>query len=124
MDSIFNYFILTGFTGFIGSCNRSQVQGSTFRVKDKEGNIDPNSSLTILIFPNNCQFGSNFWIRPDEVDAFLVSTHPKCGLGTKNGTLDPESLNVRTFLMQVIQFNTPLRITKKIPCRSQRLRGE
>ena len=63
--------------------NRSQVQGSTFRVKDKEGIKDPKSSLKMLIFPNNSQFGSKFWIRPDEADAFLVNTHPKCSLGTR-----------------------------------------
>ena len=32
---------------------------------------------------NNCQFGSKFWIRPDEADAFLVNTHPKCSPGTR-----------------------------------------
>ena len=63
--------------------NRSQVQGSTFRVKDKEGIKDPKSSLKMLIFPNNCQFGTKFWISPDEADAFLVNTHPKCSPGTK-----------------------------------------
>jgi len=56
--------------------NRSQVQpagteplrggpGSTFRVKDKEGIEDQKSSLKMLIFPSNCQFGSKFWIRLD-----------------------------------------------------------
>jgi hypothetical protein len=54
-----------------------RVQGSTFRVKDKEGIKDPKSSLKMLIFPNNCQFASKFWIKPDEADAFLVNTHPK-----------------------------------------------
>jgi hypothetical protein len=63
--------------------NRSQVQGSTFRVKDKEGIKDLKSLLKMLIFPNNCQFGSKFWIRPDEADAFLVNTHPKCSPGTR-----------------------------------------
>jgi hypothetical protein len=63
--------------------NRSQVQGSTFRVKDKEGPKDPKSWLKVLISPNNCQFGSKFWIRPDEADAFLVNTHPRCSPGTK-----------------------------------------
>jgi len=29
-----------------------------FRVKDKEGIKDQKSSLKMLIFPNNCQFGS------------------------------------------------------------------
>ena len=63
--------------------NRSQVQGSTFRVKDKEGIKDPKSSLKMLIFPNNCQYGSKFWIRLDDADAFLVNTHPKCSPGTR-----------------------------------------
>ena len=40
--------------------NRSQVQGSTLRVKDKEGIKDPKSWLKRLISPNNCQFGSKF----------------------------------------------------------------
>jgi len=46
--------------------NRSQVQGSTFRHKDKEGIKDPKSSLKKLMFPNNCQFGYKFWIKPEE----------------------------------------------------------
>jgi hypothetical protein len=54
--------------------NRSKVQGSTFRVKDKEGIEDPKSSLKMLISPSNCQFSSKFWIRPDEADAFLINT--------------------------------------------------
>ncbi len=57
--------------------NGSQVQGSTFRVKDKEGIEDPKSSLKMLIFPSNCRFGSKFWIKLDKADAFLVNTHPK-----------------------------------------------
>jgi hypothetical protein len=70
-------------SGTLNKGNRSQVQGSTFRVKDKEGIKDPKSSLKMLIFPNNGQFGSKFWIRPDEADAFLVNTHPKCSPGTR-----------------------------------------
>ena len=42
--------------------NRSQVQGSTFRVKDKGGIEDLKSSSKMLIFPNNCQFVAKFWI--------------------------------------------------------------
>jgi hypothetical protein len=61
----------------------SEVQGSRFRVKDKEGIKDPKFSLKMLILPNNCQFGSKFWIRPDKADAFLVNTHPKCSPGTR-----------------------------------------
>ncbi len=68
---------------FLTGCNRSQVQGSTFRVKDKEGIKDPKSSLKVLIFPSNCQFGSKFWIRLDEADGFLVNTQPKCSIGTR-----------------------------------------
>jgi hypothetical protein len=65
------------------SSNRSQVQGSTFRVKDKEGIEGEKSSLKMLIFPSNCQFGSKFWIKPDEDDAFLVNTHSKWSPGTR-----------------------------------------
>jgi hypothetical protein len=63
--------------------NRSQVQGSTFRVKDKEGIKDPKFLLKMLIFPNNCQFGSKFLISLDEADAFLVNKHPKWSPGTR-----------------------------------------
>jgi hypothetical protein len=63
--------------------NRSQVQGSTFRVEGKEDIKDPKSSLKVLISPNNCHFGSKFWIRPDETDAFLVNTHPECSQRTR-----------------------------------------
>ncbi len=63
--------------------NRSQVQSSKFRVKDKESIEDPKSSLQMFIFPNSWQFGFKFWVRPDETDAFLVNTHPKCSPGTR-----------------------------------------
>ena len=62
---------------------RSQVQGSTFRVKDKETIEDPKSSLKMLIVPSNCQFGSKFWIGPEEDDPFLINTHLKCSQGTR-----------------------------------------
>ena len=54
--------------------NRSQVHGSTFRVKDKEGIEDPKSSFKMLIFPSNCQFSSKFWNNPYEADVFLIKT--------------------------------------------------
>jgi len=62
--------------------NRSQVQGSTFRVKEKEGVEDLKASLKRLIFPGNCQFGSKFWTTLEEADAFLLNIHPKCSPGT------------------------------------------
>ena len=62
---------------------RSQVQGSTFSVKDKESIEDPKPSLNMLIFPSNCHFGYKFWIRHDEDDAFLINTHSKCSPGTR-----------------------------------------
>jgi hypothetical protein len=49
----------------ISICNRSQVQSSTFKVKDKEGIKEQRSSSKMLISPSNCQFSSKFWIRPD-----------------------------------------------------------
>ena len=63
--------------------NRSQVQGSTFRVKDKEDIEDASFSTRMLIFQNNCQFGLKFWIRPDKDDVFLVNTHPKRSPGMR-----------------------------------------
>ena len=66
------------------SCNRSQVQGSTFRVKNKESIQDsPEALVKMPISPNNCQFGSEFWIGPDEPDVFFVNTHPKCSSETR-----------------------------------------
>jgi hypothetical protein len=67
----------------LGKRNRLQVQGSTFWVKDNEGIKDQKSSLKMLIFPNNCQFGSKFWMKPNEADVFLLNTHPKCSPGTR-----------------------------------------
>jgi hypothetical protein len=52
-------------------------------VKDKEDIKDPKSPLKMLILPNNCQFGSKFWIRPDEVDDFLLNMHPKYSPGMR-----------------------------------------
>jgi len=63
--------------------HRFRVQGSTFRVKDKEDIKDAKFSLKMVIFSNNCQFGSKFWIRPDEADVFLVNTHLKCSPETR-----------------------------------------
>ncbi|RLB81332.1 MAG: hypothetical protein DRH24_09255 [Deltaproteobacteria bacterium] len=54
-----------------------------FRVKKKEGIEDSKFSLQMFKFPSNCQFGFKFWIKPDEIDAFLVNTYPKCNPGTK-----------------------------------------
>ncbi len=51
------------FTKSVGLSNylvTTQVQGSTFRVKDKDGIEDPKASLKMLISSNNCQFGPKF----------------------------------------------------------------
>ena len=48
--------------------NRSQVLGSTFRVKGKEGIKELKLSLKMLIFPNNCRRGFKSWVRPDEAE--------------------------------------------------------
>ena len=65
------------------SCNSGcEVQGSTFRVKGK-GIEDPKSSLNMVIFSSNCQFGLKFWIRLVEDDAFLINTRSKYSPGTK-----------------------------------------
>jgi hypothetical protein len=64
----------------IAFCNRSKVQGSTFRVKDKEGK-DLKSSLKMFIFQSNSQFGSKLWSRPYEAYAFVLNTHPNAVRG-------------------------------------------
>jgi hypothetical protein len=40
-------------------------------------------SEKMFFFPDNCQFGYKFWIRPDDADAFLVNKYPKCSPGTR-----------------------------------------
>ena len=63
--------------------NRSQVQGSTFRVKGKEGIEVPKSSLNMIIFQSNFQFNSKFWIKSAENDAFLINRRFIFSPGTK-----------------------------------------
>jgi hypothetical protein len=58
-------------------------------VKDKERIKDPKFSLKMLIFPNNCQFGSIFWISLDEADAFLVNKTSQMQSRNENATLNP-----------------------------------
>ena len=61
-----------------------------FRVKDKGSIKDLKSSSKMLIFANNCQFGSRFCFRPDEADAFLVNTH-----------LNPDKLEIRNSMHEM-----------------------
>jgi len=68
---------------------RFRVQRSGLRTrKDIE---DPKSSLKMLISLNNYQFGSKFWIRLDETDAFLANTRHKYsqGMRMEPGTSEP-----------------------------------
>jgi hypothetical protein len=51
--------------------------------------MKPTDYFYFVISSNNCQFGSKFWIRPDEADAFFVNTHPKCSPEDENETLNP-----------------------------------
>lgn len=44
---------------------------------------DPKILLKILMSPINCRFDSEFWIRLDETDAFLVKIQHQCNLGTR-----------------------------------------
>jgi hypothetical protein len=61
--------------------HRFRVQRSGLRTK--KDIKDPKFSLKRLILPNNYQFGSKFWIRPDEADAFLAIMHFKCSPGRR-----------------------------------------
>jgi len=49
---------------------RSQVQGSTFMVKDKEGIEDPKSSVKMLIFPSVPNLASNFGLGLTKLTLF------------------------------------------------------
>jgi hypothetical protein len=51
--------------------NRLQVQGSTFRVKDKEGIKDPKFSFKLLILPINAILVSNFLLDLTKLTLFL-----------------------------------------------------
>ena len=71
--------------------NRSRVQGSTFRVKDKEGIKDPKSWLKMLIFPNNCQFGSKSWIGLTKLTLYSYVRIPNAVQG-RECNLEPLNL--------------------------------
>jgi hypothetical protein len=51
-------------TDFLLQGSGFKVQGSGFR------------GYKMLNFSNTCQLGSNFWMKPDEADPFLVNRHP------------------------------------------------
>jgi len=74
--------------------NRSQVQGSKFRVKGKEGIENPKCSFNMVVFQRNCQFGSKFWIRPVKGGAFYKYTF-QIQSGNENGILNPGRLRRR-----------------------------
>ena len=66
--------------------NRSQVQGSTFRVKDKEGIEDLKSSLEMLIFPSNYQF-VHFSKSSKSSSHFFRNEGRVCGVRLENSTV-------------------------------------
>jgi hypothetical protein len=57
----------------------------------------------MLIPSNNCQFGSKFWISPDEADAFVVNTHPIAVQG-RECNLEPLNLLTREPLQNKYQL--------------------
>ena len=78
LASFLSVFVLqTGsFGGNSGrfSRNRSQVQGSTFRVKDKGKIRNPQFSRQRLVLPHNCQRSAKFQIGDDAANASLANT--------------------------------------------------
>jgi hypothetical protein len=61
--------------------HRFRVQRSGLRTKKALKIRSPHYKCSS--FPGNCQFSFKFWIRPDETDAFIVNTHPKCSPGIR-----------------------------------------
>jgi hypothetical protein len=51
---------------------RSQVQGSTFRVKDKGKIKEPKFSRQMLVLPHNCQGSARFQIGEDKANSSLL----------------------------------------------------
>ena len=57
-------------------------------IQEEEDIEDPKFSQKMLIFSSNRQFGSNSWIRADEVGAFNIST-PQMQFDDYNPTMNP-----------------------------------
>jgi hypothetical protein len=69
-------------------CKRSQVQGSTFRVKDKGKIKDPKFPRQMLVLPHNCQGSAKFQIGDDKANASLIKRFQN-GLQEPDDTLNP-----------------------------------
>jgi hypothetical protein len=72
----------------MGDRKRSQVQGSTFRVKDKGKIKDPKFSRQMLVLPHNCQGIARFQIGDDKANASLIKRFQN-GLQEPDETLNP-----------------------------------
>ena len=68
---------------------RSQVQGSPFRVKDKDKIKDPKFSRQMLVLPHNCQGSARFQIEDDKANASLIKRFQN-GLREPDETLNPD----------------------------------
>ena len=68
---------------------RSQVQGSTFRVKDKGKIKDPMVSQQILVLPLNCEGSARFQIGDDKANVSFIKRFQN-GLQEPNETLNPD----------------------------------
>jgi hypothetical protein len=69
--------------------NRSQVQGSTFRVRNKNKIENPKPLQKMLVLPHKCQYAANFQIGNDEAGCFSHKYASKMESEDKNGTLNP-----------------------------------
>ncbi len=67
---------------------RSQVPGSTFRVRDMDKIEDPKSSQKMLVLPHICQCAANFQIGNDEAGCFSHKYASKMESGDKNVTVN------------------------------------
>jgi hypothetical protein len=67
----------------LGNSNRSRVQGSTFRVKDKGKIEDPKSSQKLLVLQHNRQCAANFQMGMTKPGASHINTPPKWSKGTR-----------------------------------------
>jgi hypothetical protein len=67
----------------LGNSNRSRVQGSPFRVKDKDKIEDPKSTQKLLVLQHNRQCAANFQMGMTKPGASHINTLPKWSPGTR-----------------------------------------
>ena len=89
----------------IPTVHRFRVQGSAFRVRDKNKIEDPKSSQKLLVLPHNCQCSVNFQMGMRKPSASHINTPQKWIPEIRMQPWTPESLNPGTPAVLLYQFH-------------------